>query len=335
MGDFKNRISYFIPEILHDKPDFNVFTQLSAELFGTEEDLIDGFTSIIDADTAPREYLTALYGNLGYELTEHISTSFAREALSRILDIYRNRGTESEIVQAATHGSNVGWMGSSLFDPQYEITDERASILNPMSQIFTASVSTASGEDVLSDGDVWRYGVVLVRLPYMDSKVQEAILATLPAGLRPEFEIQSTFMGNKYRVITGWHWDNTDYVLELPSGVQYVQEQALENLFMYDMNAERDKYSIEFSFDAEEAPSQDTDEILTFNRESWEETGNGEYILTITLLPGQRVATAYRYKEETGDYEMIMPQWMVETTETAEIYTMLSEIAYSGFVVLQ
>lgn len=179
-----------IPEVLQNNKNFHVFMELAVEEFRIDLANIESFTDLIDPDKVPAQFIEALGGIVGFEGNVN-ADEFSREALQRIQSVYSQRGTDKSILMSANHGSNEGWLGGQLFVPGYSIASEDATIIFTAEKIFTHSRSKFSGGDVYSDGSVYRSGVIMITVPYIDDKVRKAVLGNVPAGVKYYFKIEN------------------------------------------------------------------------------------------------------------------------------------------------
>lgn len=179
-----------IPEVLQDNENFHVFMELAVEEFRIDLANIERFTDLIDPDKVPIQFIEALGGVVGFEDNVN-SDEFSREALQRIQSVYSMRGTDKSILMSANHGGNEGWLGGQLFIPGYTISSEDATIIFTAEKIFTHSRSKFSGGDVYSDGSVYRSGVIMITVPYIDDRVRKAVLSNVPAGVKYYFKIEN------------------------------------------------------------------------------------------------------------------------------------------------
>ena len=185
-----------IPEILQDNKNFNVFMELAVSEFNLDLANIESFTDLIDPDKVPSQFIEALGSVVGFERCLSADDEFNREILTRIQSIYSQRGTDKSILMAANHGSNEGWVGGQIFVPGYVIETEEARIVFTTDKIFTHCRSKHSGGDVFTDNSIYRPGVILITVPFLDAKIREAINENIPAGVKYYILIENRFLPN-------------------------------------------------------------------------------------------------------------------------------------------
>lgn len=229
---------YMIPEVLRGSKDFSIFTSVADEQFLTVEKLIDNFYTLIDPDKAPYEFVKLIAKNLGFDFSENISEEFAREALMRILDVYRDRGTDKDIIQAATHGNNLGWLGGNLFDPNYPVSKQKARLEYPKDKMFTHNISKHSGGDRFADDGRWGYGVVNIKVPYIDEYIKEAIRKTVPAGIRYYIDLENTFYSDEVIIEDYMEWvsDQSEKIVLSSLDIQEYQNWERTGRIIFNSN---------------------------------------------------------------------------------------------------
>jgi hypothetical protein len=186
----------FLPEYLRSNKDFLVFLRLLISEFDITLDNIEKFTDLVDPDKVPIKFIEALGSVTNYRFIENADDDFNREILMRMQSIYEQRGTDKSIVMAATHGNNLGWVGGDIFIPGYDISKDTATIVVAKDSLFTHSKSRHSGTDVFADSEIFRPGVIIINLPYIDEDILDAVTEVMPAGVKYKFFLNSSFMGN-------------------------------------------------------------------------------------------------------------------------------------------
>lgn len=197
MADIEKSIYMsFIPEYLRDNKDFLVFLQLLATEFDISFENIEKFTDLVNPDKVPIKFIEALGSYTDFRFVENADDDFNRELMMRMQTIYEQRGTDHSIIMAATHGSNLGYVGGDIFIPGYDISKDTATLIVARDSIFTHSRSRHSGTDVFADGETFRPGVLIIQLPYIDEDILKKVTEVMPAGVRYKFFLNSSFVGN-------------------------------------------------------------------------------------------------------------------------------------------
>lgn len=184
-----------------DDVDYNSLIKVIQSLAQDIHDNIDVFTDLIDVDKVPDIFLPKLMYLVKYNLNYNLDISVQREIVKRVIDIYRRRGTDDSIINAATYSSYSKWIGGHMFMPDYELSNEQATLLYPIDNLFKHNISNHSGTDKYSDGVFWRAGILSIGLFYLDDLVREAVKRVVPAGLRVYFNLISNSFGNDGNII--------------------------------------------------------------------------------------------------------------------------------------
>ena len=182
----------FVPDFLKENRDFLVFLALLFHEFDIAQENIQKFTDIVNPDKVPIEFLEALGSYFNFTYLSNATDEFNREALMRMRTIWEQRGTEHSIIMAGTHGGNEGYVGGELFIPEYPISKELAELTVARDLVFRHDISKFSGTAVY-ESDIYRTGILFLRLPYLDERVKNIIYNVTPAGLKYAFEIMLDF----------------------------------------------------------------------------------------------------------------------------------------------
>lgn len=164
-----------IPEKYRENDDFLVFFYLLIQQFDINEENIRNFIKLINNDSVPMKFLQALgaYNNYTYQ---HLARNdFNRELSMRMFDIWEQRGSKKAIINAATWGDNVGWVGGDLWIPNYYTHTQPATFELPRDRIFRHSVSKFSSTHVFQDGRTYMPGVILLSVPNLTKTVKKRI----------------------------------------------------------------------------------------------------------------------------------------------------------------
>lgn len=185
-----------IPSNVVNSDDYLVFIKVLNESMNEIESLISNFTSLIDIETTNETYLSELSYLLGYNYDFDIDIDTQRDIIKRLVYIYKNRGTDLSIINAATFGSSKSWIGSNMLLPGTDSSVfNRAVITYPSDYLFKYSESTYSGSDKYVDSSFWRDGVVIVELSTINSRLKSAMNKVLPAGVRVYYSLSDSIGG--------------------------------------------------------------------------------------------------------------------------------------------
>ena len=163
----RSKYMSFIPDFLKENEDFLVFLALLFHEFDIAEKNIYRFTDLVNPDKVPIEFIEALGSYFNFTYLSNATDDFNREALMRMRSIWEQRGTEHSIIMAGTHGGNDGYVGGDLFIPEYDISKELAELTIARDLVFRHNISKHSGTAVF-ESDIYRTGVLFLRLPYLD-----------------------------------------------------------------------------------------------------------------------------------------------------------------------
>ena len=204
-------LSKLVPSVLLDDEDYQVFLTLVAEVNSDIREMISVFPELVDVDNVPEIFLPKLSALIRYHYNYAIDTRIQREIIARIIEVYRNRGTDDEIIMAATYGDDPKWIGSHIFLPDADVNKDRATLTYPIDHAFIHDRSKFSGTDKYLGGDTWRDGVLIITVPHMNEKIAEAVTKVVPAGLRIKFLVKTEISvpcteDNPYGVIVLGKW---------------------------------------------------------------------------------------------------------------------------------
>ncbi len=191
-----NRSIYmsFVPEYLRSNKNFLVFLQLAIHEFDINIENIKNFTDLVNPDKVPIEFIEALGSYSNYRFEVNADDDFNREIMMRMQSIYKERGTDKSIIMAATHGNNLGWVGGDIFIPGYNISKESATLVLSKDELFRHDISKHSGSHKFADSEIYRPGIIIINLPYINNDIKKAIDKVLPAGIKYKFLLTSSFI---------------------------------------------------------------------------------------------------------------------------------------------
>lgn len=191
----KININQYLPQVFSDDKEYSIFTSIIQDVSNEIRDLIKIFPEIVDIDNAQEMFLPKLSRLLNYKYNYKIDESDQREIIQRIIEVYKDRGTDESIVMAATYGDYEKWVGSHLFLPDADKTRKKAELEYPKDKLFTHDVSKYSELDRYP-GEYWRDGVLILHVKHLNDKIKNAVSYVIPAGLYIRFVIENDFTSN-------------------------------------------------------------------------------------------------------------------------------------------
>ena len=191
-----NKYMTLIPEKYKENENFLVFFYLLITQFNINEENIRNFTDLINNDKVPMKFLQNLGAFVNYSYQHLAKNDFNRELSMRMHNIWEQRGSKKSIVDAATYGDNIGWVGGDLWIPGYYKPSAIAGFELPRDRIFRHSVSKFSSTHVFEDGKRYMPGVILLSVPNLTRLVKKRIYEVTPAGRKYIFQIESSFFPN-------------------------------------------------------------------------------------------------------------------------------------------
>ena len=191
-----NKYMTLIPEKYKENENFLVFFYLLITQFNINEENIRNFTDLINNDKVPMKFLQNLGAFVNYSYQHLAKNDFNRELSMRMHNIWEQRGSKKSIVDAATYGDNIGWVGGDLWIPGYYKPSAIAGFELPRDRIFRHSVSKFSSTHVFEDGKTYMPGVILLSVPNLNRLVKKRIYEVTPAGRKYIFQIESSFFPN-------------------------------------------------------------------------------------------------------------------------------------------
>lgn len=191
-----NKYMTLIPEKYKENENFLVFFYLLITQFNINEENIRNFTDLINNDKVPMKFLQNLGAFVNYTYQHLAKNDFNRELSMRMHNIWEQRGSKKAIVDAATYGDNVGWVGGDLWIPEYYKPSAIAGFELPRDRVFRHSVSKFSSIHVFEDGKTYMPGIILLSVPNLTKLVKKRIYEVTPAGRKYIFQIESSFFPN-------------------------------------------------------------------------------------------------------------------------------------------
>lgn len=237
----------YIPEYLASNEDFLVFLKLAISEFNIDMDNIKNFADLVNPDKVPSQFIEALGSYSDFRKRVNADDDFNREMMMRMQSIYRERGTDKSIIMAATHGSNEGWVGGDIFIPGYEITRERASIILAKDEIFIHSRSKHSCGNRFSDSDIYRPGVIIITLPFVDDDIRAAVNENIPAGVKYYFMLINNLIPSEGSI--GKYGEVSDFgkyhvVAITDDEVEGIAQEQSDGVLVFNLQIEDDRSSV-------------------------------------------------------------------------------------------
>lgn len=196
-----------VPHVLLEDEDYKVFLDLVSIIHDDIKDLISKFPELVDIDNAPEIFLPKLSALIRYKYRHDIDEDIQREIIKRIISIYKDRGTDDAISMAATYGDDPNWIGSHVFLPGAKINRDKAIVTHPVDEIFKHDISKHSGTHRFADATRWTAGTLLIKVPYLNDQIREAIKNVVPAGLRVYYDLVNNSQGDgQYGELTFGEW---------------------------------------------------------------------------------------------------------------------------------
>lgn len=175
----------FVPQVLLEDKDYKIFLDVVHRIFNDIHGLISKVPELIDVDNVSDIFLPKLAELVKYNLRYDLDISYQREIIKRLLTIYRARGSNDEIIMAATYGDYDYWVGAHVFYPDAKIDRQKAEIVDPVNEeLFRHSKSAFSGTDKYPGSTMYREGTIIIKITYINDKIREAIKKVVPAGIR-------------------------------------------------------------------------------------------------------------------------------------------------------
>lgn len=186
----------YLTDYLKDDDDFLVFVGLLELVFNDIKSVADDFCNLSDVDNVVEIFLPKLSYLVNYKYNYNIPADINRDLIKRMLWLYKQKGTDADILNAANYGNNDKWVGSTLFLPGATPDNKVASLTYPINNLFTHNVSKHSGTHRYQDSTRWRDGVLIISLITLTTKVREAVKSVVPAGIKIFYDILSQMPGD-------------------------------------------------------------------------------------------------------------------------------------------
>ena len=181
-----------IPHVLLEDEDYKIFLELISIVHDDIKEMISKFPELVDIDNAPEIFLPKLSALIRYKYRHDIDEDLQREIIKRMISIYRDRGTDDNIIMAATYGNDPLWVGSHVFLPGADTNKPRATITHSIDHVFRHDISKHSGLHRFADANRWTAGTLIINVTYLDDEIRAAIKKVIPAGLKIDFNIINT-----------------------------------------------------------------------------------------------------------------------------------------------
>ena len=194
--DKQVKLEYFLHDFIVDKSDYYVFLGLLRTVFNDIKSVADDFENLADVNNVVSIFLPKLSFLMDYTFHYDLPDEVNRDIIKRLLYIYKQKGTDKEVLEAADFANNPNWIASTLFVPTekepFPQPDDRTSkITYPVTMLFTHCVSKHNGLHHYSDETRWRDGVIVIEAENVNQLVRNAVKRVLPAGLKAYYESMS------------------------------------------------------------------------------------------------------------------------------------------------
>ena len=176
-----------VPEFLLDT-DFEIFIELANAEFNEVSDYISLINTLTNLDRCPEEFLQSLFGNVGMTLDTKFSRDLQRECAKLYYEERKKKGTLEAITMAATYGDNPGYLCGSLFIPGTYEHREAAVVAFPRDSLFRWSRSKWSGSDKRPGPELYREGVIHIKLTRLNRAIMNKVEEVRPAGMMVVYE---------------------------------------------------------------------------------------------------------------------------------------------------
>lgn len=174
--------SYF-PEFCEEYPEYMAFLHSACVIFNELFNKVATFNYLVNADRVPASFINALANALGYEFKENVPVVYQRELLKRLLNIYKCRGSETDIILKGQQFDNEGYLGGRLFVPGTYKDGYAMSITFPREDLFIWSQSTRSTKYRYPNIDYYRDGLISFNTPIINDELKKAVCSVVPAGV--------------------------------------------------------------------------------------------------------------------------------------------------------
>lgn len=203
MGSLKS----FVPEHIYNSKDSSVFITILEKIYNDIKGLISRFPELADVDNVSEIFLPKLAELIKYQYNYNIDLDIQREIIKRMIETYRRRGTDDSIIMAATYGNDEKWIADHLFLPGADKDKDMATLTYGTDGIFTHNISKFDGTHKFADSVMWRGGILIINLPFLNNNVRNAIKKVIPAGIKILFNIQNNSKGDGlYGELTFGEW---------------------------------------------------------------------------------------------------------------------------------
>ena len=210
----------FVHDSIDQESDWKIFQEILKEIFGDIKTVAESLTSLADVNSVDENFLPKLAYLLEYSYKYDLPHSTNRDIIKRWLWLKKQKGRDSDVLNAADFANNPNWVKSTMLVPTTEYPrieiDRNASIYYPVDFLFTHNLSTFSETHRFANSRRWRDGIIVVELNELTQYTREAIKEVLPAGLKVFFDTTNEMKGDGtgHSVpFRGW-WFLLDYVIE-------------------------------------------------------------------------------------------------------------------------
>ena len=178
-------VSNYLPYFMNSEEGMNLLVELMNMSLAMNKLPIDNFTDLVDLDSMSSEWQPNAVMTKK-DLSNLVEDPAYRSELYRqLIDGYRYKGTNQDIIDTVDNFDNVGWMMGDYFYPGYDKQYKSTYITNNIDEVFTHSKSRHSMGDRFPDGDLWTYGVInITTVDYLTKALRESLDKIIPAGVK-------------------------------------------------------------------------------------------------------------------------------------------------------
>lgn len=185
-----------LPNYLQTSEEYLMILDILNSQLGISKKLVDEFTDLVDLDTVPSILLPSLSKLVNYDYRYDLPVDHQRDIIKSIFHIYKTRGTNDSIIQAATYADNKHWIGGHIFTPDAIINEVKARLSFPIDLVFTWSKSDWSNNNAYADNDRYQSGIIVIKVDHFSDNIREAVRKVLPAGIKVFFDIELQLVGD-------------------------------------------------------------------------------------------------------------------------------------------
>lgn len=185
--DSELKVSEFVHQYLVDQSDWKIFEEILQTIFGDIKTVVDSMNTLTDIRQVDEIFIPKLASLLKYNYNVEYDHSVNRDIIQRLIYLYKQRGRDSDILDAANYANNPKWFLSTYFYPGAEIDVPTSVVEHPINKLFRHNISVFSGDHRFSDSTRWRDGTIIITTKTLTDKTRAAVKRVLPAGIKAFF----------------------------------------------------------------------------------------------------------------------------------------------------